>query len=181
MAFLARCLQTRNCTSVHPCLSTFRTAICVRLVCVADSSVGKQLCCSASRPGWLPYCFGGFIQGAFQRYLLIQHVTNNAPFNAITFGKPELSTYEYANDLLQRILREATNDANVTVAPEDVWMIGDNPASDIEGANRFGWSSALVRTGVFRDVEGAPASRPTFIADNVEKAITEIMERSWST
>ena len=28
-------------------------------------------------------------------------------------------------------------------------MIGDNPEGDIEGANRMGWESILVRTGVF--------------------------------
>lgn len=50
----------------------------------------------------------------------------------------------------------------------------------ILGANNFGWSSALVRTGVYRDVEGAPSHTPTFIADNVEKAVEEIMRRSWS-
>ena len=28
-------------------------------------------------------------------------------------------------------------------------MIGDNPKSDIDGANRLGWTSILVKTGVF--------------------------------
>ena len=30
------------------------------------------------------------------------------------------------------------------------YMIGDNPKSDIEGANAKGWTSILVRTGVFK-------------------------------
>jgi ribonucleotide monophosphatase NagD (HAD superfamily) len=29
-------------------------------------------------------------------------------------------------------------------------MIGDNPEGDIEGANRKGWVSILVRTGLFQ-------------------------------
>jgi ribonucleotide monophosphatase NagD (HAD superfamily) len=29
------------------------------------------------------------------------------------------------------------------------YMIGDNPRSDIEGANKKGWISILVKTGVF--------------------------------
>jgi ribonucleotide monophosphatase NagD (HAD superfamily) len=29
-------------------------------------------------------------------------------------------------------------------------MVGDNPKSDIAGANAFKWESILVRTGVFR-------------------------------
>ncbi|GAA5825149.1 hypothetical protein JCM10212_006274, partial [Sporobolomyces blumeae] len=31
-----------------------------------------------------------------------------------------------------------------------VYMVGDNPRSDIAGANAFGWESILVQTGVFR-------------------------------
>ena len=36
--------------------------------------------------------------------------------------------------------------------PAQIFGIGDNPASDIRGANRAGppWVSVLVRTGVFR-------------------------------
>lgn len=29
-------------------------------------------------------------------------------------------------------------------------MIGDNPQSDIKGANDAGWTSLLTRTGVFK-------------------------------
>jgi ribonucleotide monophosphatase NagD (HAD superfamily) len=29
-------------------------------------------------------------------------------------------------------------------------MIGDNPLSDIEGGNKAGWTTILVRTGVFK-------------------------------
>lgn len=52
------------------------------------------------------------------------------------------------------------------------YMVGDNPASDIAGANAHGWSSILVRTGVFHDTHGEkPAYQPTAIADNVEKGV----------
>lgn len=30
-------------------------------------------------------------------------------------------------------------------------MIGDNPNSDIAGANAKGWTSILVKTGVFKE------------------------------
>jgi ribonucleotide monophosphatase NagD (HAD superfamily) len=30
------------------------------------------------------------------------------------------------------------------------FMIGDNPAGDIRGANQMGWESILVRTGVYK-------------------------------
>lgn len=31
----------------------------------------------------------------------------------------------------------------------EIFMIGDNPASDIRGANAKGWVSILVKSGVF--------------------------------
>lgn len=121
-------------------------------------------------------------QGAFRTALeaVYRRMTEGGEIEAITFGKPERLTYEYANELLQMLLSRASAQGEVRVQPENIWMIGDNPASDIMGANGFGWSSALVRTGVYRDAEGAPASKPTLIADNVEEAIKTIMQRTWS-
>lgn len=47
-------------------------------------------------------------------------------------------------------------------------MVGDNPASDIAGANGYGWESILVRTGVFRGKdESEAAHKPTTIKPNV--------------
>ncbi|WFD30969.1 hypothetical protein MSPP1_001995 [Malassezia sp. CBS 17886] len=117
--------------------------------------------------------------GAFHTALaaVYSRITNGADWNPIVFGKPEVVTYEHANVLLQRLA--ATDTAAAPLEPRNVWMVGDNPASDISGANQFGWSSALVRTGVFRDAEGPPACAPTIMADNVEKAIESIMARSW--
>jgi ribonucleotide monophosphatase NagD (HAD superfamily) len=63
--------------------------------------------------------------------------------------------------------------------PATCYMLGDNPMSDIAGANAFGWKSALVRTGVYRDVEGPPAHEPTFIVDDVEAAVREAIRREW--
>lgn len=52
------------------------------------------------------------------------------------------------------------------------YMVGDNPASDIAGANAHGWSSILVRTGVFHDTHGEkPSYQPTVIVDDVEKGV----------
>lgn len=129
-------------------------------------------------------------QGAFRIALeaVYKELTGAPGLHAFTFGKPELSTYEYANGLLQDMLQSSATEGPQHVAPEDVWMIGDNPFSDIagasasliKGANNFGWSSALVRTGVYRDIEGPPAHKPTLVMDNVETAIRTIMEKSWS-
>lgn len=57
-----------------------------------------------------------------------------------------------------------------------VYMIGDNPASDIAGANAYqsncglNWRSVLVETGVY--VKGTPTPHtPTHLASNVKEAV----------
>lgn len=53
-----------------------------------------------------------------------------------------------------------------------VFMIGDNPDSDIAGANAAGWYSILVETGVYDPSNGnPPAYRPTAIVRDVEDAV----------
>lgn len=42
------------------------------------------------------------------------------------------------------------------------------------GANRHGWNSVLVRTGVYRG--GEPKYKPTTIADDVESAVKFAIE-----
>jgi ribonucleotide monophosphatase NagD (HAD superfamily) len=51
----------------------------------------------------------------------------------------------------------------------NVYMVGDNPESDIAGANAYGWKSLLVKTGVYR--EGKPAHEPTRVVEDVEEAL----------
>ena len=42
----------------------------------------------------------------------------------------------------------------------EVYAIGDNPLSDIKGANDMGWFSILVRTGCFQSVEDNDRTNP---------------------
>ena len=56
--------------------------------------------------------------------------------------------------------------------PENIYMVGDNPASDIIGGNMYGWNTCLVRTGVFQggdNDENNPASFGVFV--NVLEAV----------
>lgn len=62
----------------------------------------------------------------------------------VVYGKPELPTYEYAEEYL----KERANKQGVEISR--FYMIGDNPESDIEGARRKGWESILVKTGIFK-------------------------------
>ncbi|KDN40782.1 HAD-superfamily hydrolase [Tilletiaria anomala UBC 951] len=119
-----------------------------------------------------------FGQGAFRA--AVENVwlqTTGRPLESIAFGKPCRLTYEFADALLQERLARLSSDPQQTPpAPASVWMIGDNPASDIAGANAFGWKSALVRTGVYRDALGRPEHEPTLIVDDVEVAIRKVIQ-----
>lgn len=65
-------------------------------------------------------------------------------------------------------------------------MVGDNPESDIRGANEYQsplgtkWTSILVKTGVFR-AGTQPKYVPTTIADDVLAAVKwALKEEGWS-
>ena len=59
------------------------------------------------------------------------------------YGKPDVASFDFAELLLKKRAKEQ----NIRIS--NMYMIGDNPLSDIEGANRAGWISILVKTGVF--------------------------------
>lgn len=60
------------------------------------------------------------------------------------YGKPNIPTYEYAEKVLQQQAKAMGYDKI-----DRIFGVGDNPKSDIAGANAAGWSSVLVRTGMF--------------------------------
>ncbi|EIM21033.1 HAD hydrolase [Wallemia mellicola] len=106
-------------------------------------------------------------QGMFIEALKTVHMIRSPEIELkyYQYGKPHAITYEYADNLLQQLLKSKTN---ITEKPR-VIMVGDNPDSDIQGANLFGWQSALVRTGVY--THGIPKHEPSIIVDNVLKAV----------
>jgi ribonucleotide monophosphatase NagD (HAD superfamily) len=57
-------------------------------------------------------------------------------------------------------------------------MIGDNPDSDIDGANRRGdsWVSILVRTGVFQNGENSTKHPAKYVVQDVEEAVKLIFK-----
>ncbi|WVQ81944.1 TIGR01456 family HAD hydrolase [Cryptococcus sp. DSM 104549] len=109
-------------------------------------------------------------QGAFRLGLeAIYKATTGFELPYTQYGKPFKRTYDFSELSLRRYLASVGRDPD---GPLHVYMVGDNPASDIAGANAHGWSSILVRTGVFSDAQGQlPRHAPTMIADNVEKGV----------
>lgn len=118
-------------------------------------------------------------QGGFQAAL-------EGVFNAVTgglengvqlrkrlFGKPTQGTFEFAeNRLTQHRTVLQGGDAGKM---RSVYMVGDNPESDIRGANEYKspigskWDSILVRSGVYRG--GKPAYEPKVVVQDVWDAV----------
>lgn len=125
-------------------------------------------------------------QGAFSAALdgVWAAVTGGAKLQKKMFGKPCQLTYEYAERNLISQCRKNFGDEQFA-GLKSVYMIGDNPQSDIQGANNFKsaygskWNSILLRTGVYSG--GEPAHKPTVIVDGVKDAVTWGLQQSKST
>ena len=123
-----------------------------------------------------------FGQGSF-------HEALNGVWNALTggpregahlhktvIGKPFKPTYDFSEHRL--IQHRDTLFGDDTTPLKRVYMVGDNPESDIRGANTFDsprgieWISLLTRTGVFKDAPGVtPSWKPREIVDDVRAAV----------
>lgn len=113
-------------------------------------------------------------QGAFRIGLEAMYkALTGVDLERVVYGKPELATYKYADEVIASWMEQIHNDEKL---PAHVYMIGDNPQSDIIGGNMYGWNTCLVRTGVYQgegnDKEN-PASFGVFknVLDAVQTAI----------
>ncbi|KAJ5670643.1 haloacid dehalogenase-like hydrolase [Penicillium maclennaniae] len=91
------------------------------------------------------------------------------------YGKPERATYIYADEVLAAWMEELYGEKKL---PKNIYMVGDNPASDIIGGNMYGWNTCLVRTGVFQGGENDeqnPANFGVFphVLDAVKAALAK--------
>ncbi|KAE8363774.1 HAD-like domain-containing protein [Aspergillus caelatus] len=95
--------------------------------------------------------------GAFRVALEAQYkALTGLDLDRLVYGKPERATYICADEVFKNWMEEIHNERRL---PENIYMIGDNPQSDIIGGNLYGWNTCLVRTGVFRG-EGNDANNP---------------------
>lgn len=120
-------------------------------------------------------------QGGFQAAL-------EGVFNAVTggprdglglrkhvIGKPTQSTFAFAESRLRehRAFLHGNDEAGKL---DNVYMVGDNPESDIRGANEYGspwgsqWHSILVRSGVYNGRQ-RPTYEPKIIVEDVWDAV----------
>lgn len=120
-------------------------------------------------------------QGAFQAALagVWREITGGtAELQRTVIGKPHHQTYAYAERVLNAHRAELLGRKTDAGPLRRVYMVGDNPESDIRGANEYrsaegtGWSSVLVRTGVWDPKRGGePRHRPKVIVDDVKAAV----------
>lgn len=133
------------------------------------------------------YPINRFGTGAFMEALkgVWATATNGSELHYDALGKPSQHTYQYAHDRLLQYYHDMActrgepHSAEKCHPLKRVYMIGDNPESDIRGANDFNaedgteWISILVRTGVWRQTatEKEPRYKPTVIVDDVVDAV----------
>jgi len=121
----------------------------------------------------LPRLGQGSFKVAFQA--VFRALTGNE-YPYVQFGKPTKATYEFAEQVLKAQIEELYGSINML---PNIYMIGDNPESDIAGANAAKWSSILVNTGVFDPTQGLPTYSPTYFAQDVEEAVLWAVEREY--
>ncbi|KAK4149278.1 HAD-like domain-containing protein [Chaetomidium leptoderma] len=110
-------------------------------------------------------------QGAFRIGLEAMYkALTGVELERVVYGKPELATYKYADEVMASWMDELHGEERV---PQNIYMIGDNPASDIVGGNMYGWNTCLVRTGVFQGGDNDEENPANFgVFPNVWDAVT---------
>ena len=106
-------------------------------------------------------------QGIFPMSLkLVFKEIYDRDLDIIEYGKPSRNTFNFTERHLKSQFGEI----------HKFYMIGDNPAGDIRGANEAGWESVLVWTGLFSGVndEMDPAK---IVVNDVSEAVREILRR----
>ncbi|KUJ07540.1 HAD-superfamily hydrolase [Mollisia scopiformis] len=109
-------------------------------------------------------------QGTFRIALeAIYKAIMGVELERVVYGKPELATYKYADEVLTSWMDTIHNEERL---PKNIYMIGDNPQSDIVGGNMYGWNTCLVRTGVFQGGDNDEANPASFgVFKNVLEAV----------
>ncbi|KAK1833153.1 HAD-superfamily hydrolase [Podospora conica] len=129
-------------------------------------------------------------QGAFQAALagLWRRVTGGHELRRRVMGKPQAETYAFAERVLAEHRHDLLGHAAAVGGLGRVYMVGDNPESDIAGANRYvsekgtEWVSVLVETGVWKrgrvgEAQLVGERRPARVVGDVKGAVSAALER----
>jgi HAD superfamily hydrolase (TIGR01456 family) len=120
-----------------------------------------------------------YTQGAFVHAFKSLHSHyQKQTVSIISCGKPNPIQYQYAENVLQEINQGELICGDRREPLRRFYGIGDNPASDIRGANQAGsnWKSILVKTGLYREGDELEIEEtPHFTEDNVLQAVKRIL------
>lgn len=144
--------------------------VCCDALLLGRRRTGKQLPVYFSAPDIVypaEYRLPRFGQGAFRVALtaLYEKVSGDGKDDATCeklvytqFGKPSTATYEYAETTLNKLAAAAAGEGATPAPLTAIYGIGDNPDSDIMGANRAGdhWHSVLLDTGLYQPLTSLP-------------------------
>ena len=150
-----------------------------RVQAVPYYSSNADLLFAAAYP--VPRLAGGSFTVALRALWRAQHGEELA---VTQFGKPERRTYDFARAQLARWAARAAGGAGSGGGGggcgggggdsfQRIFMVGDNPKSDIRGANAAGapWISVLLRSGVFRGGDNDPSDPARFVREGVREAV----------
>lgn len=110
-------------------------------------------------------------------------ITGGKKLKTHAFGKPQVSTFEFATRLLQK-WRANRHGLVATEPPKTVYFVGDTPESDVRGTNAMDakakeeWYSILVKTGVYQDGT-EPAYKPRATVNTVLDAVLHGIRREF--
>lgn len=146
------------------------------------------------------YSIPRFGVGAFRIAVkeLYKQLNQGKELEEQTIGKPWPISYAYAENVLNNEWRKITGNSlslssdskkiiNFGSKPTDklvekIFMVGDNPESDIRGGNDYGWETILVKTGVYKDGDfeiNKHLAKPTFgIYDNVWDGVYDALKKN---
>lgn len=126
-----------------------------------------------------------FAQGAFRAALKgvwAAATQGRAELAYTVIGKPTKATYTYGEKILMSYNDELSAKLGIDRKITQVYMIGDNPESDIRGANEYeshmgaDWRSVLVETGV-HDAGTKPKYEPFMYAKDVLDAVWNVLDK----
>ncbi|XP_006649887.1 uncharacterized protein YKR070W isoform X1 [Oryza brachyantha] len=123
--------------------------------------------------------------GAFRIALeSIFNQVNDHQLKYVSYGKPNPFVFKNAANILEKLaicMHPSSPPAKEVEGHRfsTIYMIGDNPKVDINGALKAGppWSPVLTRTGVFRGKENDSQYPADLVVDTVEDAINCILEK----
>jgi HAD superfamily hydrolase (TIGR01456 family) len=123
-----------------------------------------------------PRLAGGTLRIALDAILAAHTGARRTRYRAVQLGKPFPANYEKAEDAL---LAQKGQPAGASVSDvfDAVYMVGDNPASDVRGARNRGrpWHSLLVRSGNFRGGGNCDVDPADTVVADVHEAVSSTL------